>query len=187
MLSGALIPLQPSDHEPGQRHLTQIDAGSIRWPLPVQYAPVYYEAIPPLMAQLQRLPCACPNCVNGVNAKAKGSPKKHACSYPGCGKIELRKDSSPACTHALAYGRATIYLLLAVMWQEFHSFRRTHETPANTQYERETFCVCGVLEAVHKKWPPQQAHQDAPEDAGERQTVGAAERGEENESESLYL
>ncbi len=87
MNSGALIPIQPG--EPG--HLTHFDAGSVRWPPPAQYAPVYYEAIPP-PRRLRRVACACPNCVNGVNAKAAnadGSPKKkqHICHYPGCGKI----------------------------------------------------------------------------------------------------
>ncbi len=74
--------------EPG--HLTHMDTATLRWPPPT-YGPVYYESIPQ-PRRLRRVACTCPNCVNGVNAKATnpdGTPKKkqHICHYPGCGKI----------------------------------------------------------------------------------------------------
>lgn len=84
------VPLAASQSgEPG--HLTHLDAAPVlRWPPPA-YGAVYYESVPQ-PRRLRRVACTCPNCVNGVNAKAAnpdGSPKKkqHICHYPGCGKI----------------------------------------------------------------------------------------------------
>ena len=37
----------------------------------------------------RRYCCTCPNCINGINSKVNGSPKKkqHICHYPRCGKV----------------------------------------------------------------------------------------------------
>jgi len=84
----------------------------------------------------------------------------------------VQQDVTPQGTPALAHRRTTVPLQLAVLRQTIHEVRRTAAAHSHT-HRRETIRLFGLFQAVHALRPPQQTHQDAPEQQEGVRVVGA--------------
>ena len=92
-------PLVLTSTDPPPLTTMPLETSQLRWtvgPHTFPAPPGYLEHFP-LQNRLRRVPCTCPNCVNGVNSKAKqpdgdSKKKQHICHYHGCGKV-YRKTS----------------------------------------------------------------------------------------------
>ena len=111
------------------------------------------SAIPTIQPPIRRcIRCQCPNCTDERNGKRIlpiGAKREHNCPFPDCDKVygktshlkvviifpSILKSTSGA--YSLAFGRASVPLCLAVLWQELHSIRRAAETYSNS-HGRET-------------------------------------------------
>lgn len=88
-LINTCISAVPENTVPHLHPQPQWRAGAMLQPSPDGY---FVEAVPMESKRVKRVACTCPNCANGVNARAINpdgtlKKKKHICHYPGCGKV----------------------------------------------------------------------------------------------------